>query len=238
MQTPCLPAERALSGPERAYTRGMGRVVIGSICLVVMIVAPLHARAQSSPEADEPQVEPSPAVPPRAYVPPPPAYPPAGGGPQGYPPPIYAPPSYPPPIYGPPPLLAYDTDKKYPAVGLLLELFVPGLGSVYGDHPAGAAATWGLMIGGVGMMVAGLEQRQTDGDIRRVSDAGLSMAFTGIVMVLCGRVYGLIDSWSSSSDYNTALAARLGLAQGSMIVAPIQAAGGRLAWGPGLSLRF
>jgi hypothetical protein len=197
----------------------------------------MQARAESPPaeeesQVDEPQVEAVPVARPRAYSPP------QGYAPQGYPPPVYAPPTYPPQSYGPPPLLAYDDSKKYPALGLLLELLVPGLGSVYADHPTGAATTWGLMLGGAAMLVVGINQQQTYGDVRQTSNAGISMAVTGVVMVICGRAYGLIDSWASSSDYNSALATRLGLAQGSLIVAPIPTGGGRMAWGPGLSLRF
>jgi hypothetical protein len=208
--------------------------------LVVAVVVPMQARAESPPQAedqadeeDEPQVEPVPSAQPRPYAAPP----------QSYAPPVYAPPSYPAPGYppagfGPPPLLAYDSARKYPALGLLLEIFVPGLGSVYADHPGGAAATWGLMLGGVGMIAVGLSQQETHGDVSGPTNAGISMAFTGLVMVVCGRVYGLIDSWSSSTDYNVDLAARLGIAQGSVIVAPVKAPDGRMAWGPSLSLRF
>jgi hypothetical protein len=195
----------------------------------------------------------------RADAPPPP--PPAGSGWDGNPtpppawngapppaaqPPAYAPPpGYPPPYpYGAAPgygglnmqsMYLYESQKKSPALGLVLDLLIPGVGSIYADHPQGALITWGLMIGGIAAIVLADDHRQTSGDISR-PDTNLIVA--GVVMILGGRIYGIYDGYASSADYNRALAQRLGLPPGVALgIVPIRQREAT-AFGPTLSWRF
>jgi hypothetical protein len=192
--------------------------------------------------ATAPTPAPGAPLPPATWVPPPAGF--AAPGAQGNAPPSSygnPPPSaYPGAPPGPDPrsLALYADEKKTPVVALLLELWIPGLGSVYAGHAAGALVTWGLTIGGVAMLVWGLEQNAdtynpTLGTSQHRS-GGDGMIVAGALMMVGGRVYGLVDSWSSTNDYNDNLASGLGVA---FTIAPVRA-GRQLAWGPALSLRF
>jgi hypothetical protein len=136
-------------------------------------------------------------------------------------------------------LYMYDSLKKSPALGLVIEIFVPGVGSIYADHVAGALLTWGLFLGGIAVIIWGVSREIANNN----GSGGNSHIDTtplviGVGMIFAGRIYGLVDAYSSSKDYNRALAQRLGLPPGLALgVTPIRM-GESIAWGPALSLRF
>jgi len=138
-------------------------------------------------------------------------------------------------------MMFYDNEKKNGAIALLLEFLVPGVGSVYADHGIGALITWGLMIGGVVVIVWDLESQITtnpDGTTTTNGSFDATPVLLGVGMILAGRIYGFVDSYSSCTNYNRALAQRLGLPVGvAFNLAPIRM-DQNVAWGPALSLRF
>jgi hypothetical protein len=230
------------------------RAVTGSVLLIGLLLGGRTRAAEPAPQVPNTAATPAPgaatATSPPAGTPPPATNwtpPPAGfaapGAQVDAPPSSYGtpPPSaYPGTPQGPNPrsLALYADEKKTPVVALLLELWIPGLGSVYAGHAAGALVTWGLTIVGVAMLVWGLEQNaDTYNPTRGTSQhrsGGDGMIVAGALMMVGGRVYGLVDSWSSTNDYNDNLASGMGLA---FTIAPVRA-GRQLAWGPALSLRF
>jgi hypothetical protein len=163
-------------------------------------------------------------------------------GPQPYAP-GYPPPAYPAPYpgaypYGPgyAPFARYEMDKKNPFLGFAIEFFVPGLGSIYGDHAWGAAITWGLMVGGVAVILSGFKSSRSDyGDSETKVDEG--QLVIGLLMVLGGRIYGLVDSVVAARGYNEQLRQRLGIAS-HFSIEPIRLANGSLTAGPSLRMQF
>lgn len=190
----------------------------------------------SSPTAANPAQAPDPQGQPPAYPPGPyPAYPPAPY--PAYPPgPYPAPPYYAAPYnYDPQAIYLYDMQRRSPGLALLLEFLVPGVGSIYGGHPAGAAATWGMSATGV-VLVFGVIGMS--GDNGHPSDTEVTAVVLGLGLIIAGRIYGLVDSYSSTCEHNRTLAQQLGLPAGlALAPAPIRV-GDRVAWGPALSLRF
>lgn len=146
----------------------------------------------------------------------------------------------PPPYAAPPPpapdrtaWFAYNTRKKNGGVGVLLELFVPGLGSVYADHWTGAATTWGLFLGGFVLVGWGIGEAFED---ESSDTAGLALT-AGALMVVGGRVYGLVDSYNASQRYNRRLAASLGLR--GLVLGPVPVrTSGQATVGLGASWQF
>ena len=135
----------------------------------------------------------------------------------------------------------YNNDKKNEGIALLLEFFIPGVGSLYADHVNGALLTWGCVVGGFVLVLWGISHeinhvddpyRTNDND-----DVGGAAILGGIVLVIGGRIYGLYDSYASTRDYNLELRRRLGL-EASFAIAPLRAPGGDLVWAPSLQLRF
>lgn len=204
----------------------VGFVVIS----VVILAAPLVAHAQSGP---------APAAP---YAPPPDPWaapPPAGGPPAGGPPPYgYGPPPY---GYGPPPalrLMAYENDKKNEAIALLLDVFIPGVGSIYADHAMGALVTWVGMIGGVALIVAGADRGiGSDDATAHSSNDGVGLVLLGAAAIVGFRIYGVVDAYKSAKDYNARLAQSLGLSGVNLSLAPLRTPQGT-ALAPALTLRF
>jgi hypothetical protein len=138
-------------------------------------------------------------------------------------------------------MMFYDNEKKNAGIAVLLEFLVPGVGSVYADHGMGALITWGLMIGGFVVIVWDLESQFTtnpDGTTTTNGSFDATPVLLGIGLILAGRIYGFVDSYSSCTNYNRALAQRLGLPLGvALNLAPIRM-DQNVAWGPALSLRF
>lgn len=152
--------------------------------------------------------------------------------------PVLAPPgaAAPPP---PPPdgsaWLAYSARKKNEGIGVVLELFVPGLGSLYGDHWQGAATTWGLFAGGFLLVGWGLIETTKDREEHPPTvDAALA---AGVFMVIGGRIYGLVDSYRAPRRYNRRLAGSLGLR--GLVLGPVpMKTSGQTTVGLGASWQF
>ena len=113
----------------------------------------------------------------------------------------------------------YHASSKSPGLAVVLELFMPGLGSGYAEHWTGAATTWGLALGGVFMIALSFSQDTLDSEQGLSGSAGLALT-AGVLMVVGGRVYGLVDSYRASERYNLALSRRLGL-HGGMVLGPV-----------------
>jgi hypothetical protein len=227
--------------------RGSGSVFLAS--LLVGLTAS-NAVAQTPP-AGAPPPDPPPAD---AWNTPHPSPPP---GPQGAPPPYAPPPGYAQPPQYPPPapygygapnpygwggqpgfnqqaLFVYENEKKSPGVALLVNFLFPGLGSIYADHALGALLTWGLIIGGVAVAVAGINQDLENGR----TEVNPAPIVAGYVMVIGGIVYSYVDAYTSAKAFNRALAQRLGLPVGfTLAPAPI-VVGTSVAWGPAIGFRF
>lgn len=216
------------------------RVVVSILVPALLVVGTSAAHAQSPPQA-----QPEQAAQPRAAQPPPPAVQPV----QPYPPSPYGAPPPPAPYgaYGAPyppngnPYAVnpqnwylYEASKKSVALSVVIELLVPGLGSIYSDHAIGALITWAVMIAGVVVALSSVDQDQY-GYATQADDDRLLL---GVLLVLGGRIYGIVDSVLSANEYNSNLAARLGLPQTVAVgVTPFRD-GATTAWGPSLTLRF
>jgi hypothetical protein len=138
-------------------------------------------------------------------------------------------------------MMAYDAQKRSQGLALLAEFLLPGLGSIYGDHFAGAAITWGAMIAGFVLLVWGLENSfdsyDSQTDSYRKNDSAAEFGFlAGLLLLLGGRIYGFVDSWQATGAYNERLRQRLGVPAGfSFGLTRFQtpegmAAGPRLRW--------
>jgi hypothetical protein len=166
------------------------------------------------------------------------------------PPGTYYPPSGQYPGYGPQQpvpnlhwaIANYESNKRSRALALVIEWFIPGGGSIYGDHLQGAVVTWVTMVAGVALLVYGLSgynsyEGQADDDDRIKFGVG-----GGIVLILGGRTYGFVDAWRSTTRYNENLRVRFGIPpQYSRDVrgpgGPRRLAGPR-GFGPQLAFRF
>jgi hypothetical protein len=216
---------------------GLVFIVVG----FAMAVAPV-ARAQPGEAAAAPPPAPpadataaGQATTPQPYAPAPPA-----AYPVPYPAPYATrpPPAYPAPFpYGYSPWPVYEDMSKSAGLAFLFEFLMPGVGSIYADHATGAIITWGLMLGGVLLIVNGIttaRDPETGATETDVND--LEMA-TGILMILGGRTYGLVDSIVAARAYNERLRRRLGLAAALRLDALPTAAGGQVL-APALRLTF
>jgi hypothetical protein len=129
-------------------------------------------------------------------------------------------------------------------LALVIEFFIPGVGSIYADHVAGALVTWGLTVGGIVLAFWWLGRQI---DTAEASNNGFSSdngphdlwaVYLAVGMILGGRIYGLVDSYTSARDFNRRLRTRLGLPDyASLGVAPIRT-DRTLSWGPALTFRF
>jgi hypothetical protein len=207
----------------------------------VVVISVLVALAGGRARADQP---------PSSWEAPPAAQPPTPQQPQS------APPQGSMPAYGPPPygyggqygsgtygapynvnatsLLLYQDGKKSGALAVLLSLWIPGLGNIYADHIWGAVITWAAIIGGAAIIVHG-NHTSPDGYSSQVDQTDFTL---GLLLIAGGFVYSPIDAGLAVSDYNHALAQRLGIPpEFALGVVPIRM-DREVAWGPGLSLRF
>jgi hypothetical protein len=207
------------------------------VALAFALTAAASAQAQSSPARGGSSAAPPPASAeppaPQPYAPPP-AYPVPYPAPYATQPP--GPPPGPPP-YGPPPAAIYEMTSKSAGLAFVIEFFLPGGGSIYGDHWTGALLTWGLMVGG---MVLALESIQTTRDSYtgeyRTDTNDVELA-AGVLLLLGGRTYGLVDSIVATRGYNERLRRQLGLAACLSLDRIPTANGGHLL-APALRLSF
>jgi hypothetical protein len=185
---------------------------------------------------------PSPGAYPGGYAPAPPpsAYP---GGP-GAVTPLVPYPGY----YGngvPQTMFLYEAQKKNELLALVIEIFIPGVGSIYADHVAGALLTWATFVGGVVLIFWWLGQNVNTNDpyaaSSSVNDNGrrdVWAIYAAVGLIVGGRIYGLVDSYTSAKEYNRALRARLGLPEWTALgVVPIRT-DRAVSWGPSLTFRF
>jgi hypothetical protein len=128
---------------------------------------------------------------------------------------------------------SYNARKKNEGIGVVLELFVPGLGSLYGDHWQGAATTWGLFAGGFVLVGFGIGEAFED---EGSDTAGLALT-AGAVMIVGGRIYGLVDAYRSPRRYNRRLASSLGL-RGLVLGPMLVRTSGQTTVGLGASWQF
>jgi len=175
----------------------MGQLVVGGRAMAAPSTPPAPAAQPAQPAQPAPPVQPL-----DPYTAPPPSY--------GSPPPGYGP-GYPSPAQS---FMMYESQRKNIGLALVLEFFVPGLGSLYGDHAVGSLITWALMIAGISMLVYGISQLVKDTDRigeSRNSSAGTFGLTAGLALILGGRIYGFVDSYMSTDEYNKKLRQRMGL---------------------------
>jgi hypothetical protein len=229
------------------------------IALVLAMAVSFAARAQSgeaAPSPPPPANEAAPPAPPTAddaggqaapqpWAPPspPPAYP-APSPPQSqtpyppaYPAPYAMPAPYPMPMpYGYPPWAAYEEMRKSAGLAFLIELVLPGVGSIYADHMTGALITWGLTLGGLLLLINGSQTTYNPATGAEETRFDSEMTI-GVLMLLAGRTYGLVDSIVATRAYNARLRQRLGLAAALRLDA-LPTANGSHVLAPALRLTF
>jgi hypothetical protein len=133
--------------------------------------------------------------------------------------------------------MAYENDKRNRGVAFLIELFLPGGGSIYSDHFAGALLTWGLIVGGVVLVVTSIHSENSGTEYSSVK-INETQLLVGVVAVLGGRIYGFVDAVSSVSTYNQKLRRSLGLPEWvSVGVTPIRTRDD-VAYAPTLRVAF
>ena len=190
---------------------GLARSLLaGFVALLTLVSAPLAARAQPAPE--QPATQPAPPLAP----------------------PGAAAPSLPAP--NAPTWRIYRASRRSRTLAVAIEIFMPGYGSIYGDHWQGAVIHWSVGLAGFVALTWGAAQ----GGFGDSSDSPLPRAamIAGISLYAGSRIYGLIDAYQSTSRYNRRLARRLGLDR-RMVLAPVPLqTSGQTALGLGASWRF
>ena len=142
---------------------------IAGVVLALLLLSSTRASADAwgglQPQAAAPSQGPPPAAPPPAPYPyGAPCY---GAQPYG------APPYGAGPYINPQSLYLYESEKKTPAIAVLLSLLVPGVGNLYADTIAGAAITWALIIGGFVVVANGVHSTtQPDGFVTTQVSSG------------------------------------------------------------------
>jgi hypothetical protein len=130
----------------------------------------------------------------------------------------------------------YEASRRSQGVALVVELFMPGFGSIYGDHWQGAAITWSMNVTGSVATAWGAWQLgfgESDS-----SDLPQAAMLAGLGLMVASRVHGLIDAYRSTARYNRRLARRFGLV-GRMVLAPMPLqTSGQAALGLGASWQF
>lgn len=134
----------------------------------------------------------------------------------------------------------YYSARKSPGLALGLEFFFPGAGSIYANHATGAVITWGSFALGFGLIIWGVGQELDNDEYGEYEDSndGDTAILLGITAMLGGRIYGLVDSYSSTKRYNRELARRLGFPE-SLVISPIpMRLQGQTTLGLGMGLQF
>ena len=105
-------------------------------------------------------------------------------------------------------MAAYQDKRHSVGLAMVMELFVPGLGCIYGDHWRGAWITWGLVLGGGMLMLSGYDTGPTPGSS---NDGARARLATGFGIMMAGAIYGFVDAIRSNLEYNQRLRQQLGL---------------------------
>jgi hypothetical protein len=116
-------------------------------------------------------------------------------------------------------LIYYQDDAKNSAAAVVLEIVMPGLGSVYAEDHWGAAITWGLLAAGATAVLVGASMVPPDdaggpglGSMQqKTNPLALPLVIGGLAVAVYGRVYGVQNAIRASDRYNTALRTSLGL---------------------------
>jgi len=135
---------------------------------------------------------------------------------------------------------AYEEQKHSVVAAMVMEIFVPGLGSIYGDHWQGALLNWALEVGGILVIVSAIHTSTTSNDYGSTStpDIDGSKLAVGLLMVVGGRTYGLVDAHQSNKEYNQKLRRKLGLPEWTAFsIQPIRTREG-MAYAPSLHFMF
>src|SRR6185436_5769840 len=111
-----------VGGQHRAGILMLMSSVMKTVIFLAALIASLAVGSRAMAQAAPPNPDP--------YTAPPPSY--------GAPPPGYGTVTMPPQNA----FLMYDAQRRNAGLAILIELFVPGLGSLYGDHGVGALITW------------------------------------------------------------------------------------------------
>ncbi|HWN67390.1 MAG TPA: hypothetical protein VNM90_07095 [Haliangium sp.] len=187
------------------------------VALVTLASAPMAARAQPLPE--QPATRPAPPLaPPGATAPSPGATAPSLR------------------VADASTWRIYRASRRSQALAVTIEIFLPGYGSIYGDHWQGAVIHWGVGLVGFVALTWGVAKVEFDDS----SDSPLPKAaiLAGIGLYAGSRIYGLFDAYHSTARYNRRLAQRLGL-NPRMVLAPVPLQiNGQTALGLGASWQF
>lgn len=116
--------------------------------------------------------------------------------------------------------LIYADDSKSTAGAVVLELLLPGLGSVYAEDNRGALMTWALLAAGAAAVIVGVSQLHFYGPDgpepppmpEKTSPVALPLIIGGVAVAVYGRIYGLQNAANAADRYNTTLRTSLGLA--------------------------
>lgn len=168
--------------------------------------------------------------------------------PQPYPPQVY-PPAYPGTYAFPEQTgwqhAAYESQKRSAGIALLLEFFIPGVGSIYGDHLTGALINWGLELAGLVIIIDSFNMNSSCNNYSSSystycePEVNSGELLVGLGLLLGGRIYGLVDAYSATNDYNLRLRRQMGLPDWVAFgIAPIRSGRNDVAYSPTLRLRF
>ena len=113
----------------------------------------------------------------------------------------------------------YEDQSKSAVGAVVLEIFLPGMGSVYANDMRGALITWGLCAGGLAAALIGLSQIHIYGPDgpppppmpEKTSPLAFPLLLGGMAAGIYGRIYGLQNAADASGRHNAALRSSLGL---------------------------
>ena len=95
----------------------------------------------------------------------------------------------------------YRRARKRVWLAVMLDAIVPGVGNIYADAFPYSLVTWGALLGGIVLFVAG-----TGGDSE---NAWISLG--GGLLIIGGYLFGVITAGINAADYNAELEEQLGL---------------------------
>jgi hypothetical protein len=129
-------------------------------------------------------------------------------------------------------LIAYEREKKELLVALVMQWLVPGLGSLYAEHPAGAFTTWAALAAGIGVTVWNVDRISRD---EPYAAAGIA---AGATVILAGLAYGFLDTYHATVGFNRRLRERYHVPEGiTLDVGGIRTPEG-IAFGPRIGFAF